>query len=178
MLGLGKGLGKQDSSSLPGTGGSPAPSLLKHFTFDSDTESWGVFNGTIAWLFSHTPSSDTQKTGILSVTDGSGSITCSISFDFAGFTGYDNTQPMYYEIVFSVPTLGDFTGIQKVLYGAGGSEVTHSSATQNEWTTINGALASSGTSDEIVIFFTPTSGVAGGSKLYIDSIKFSHTDFR
>lgn len=178
MLGLGKGLGKQASISVPGTGGSPAPSLLKHFTFDSNTEGWSVFNGTVAWLPFHTPSSDTQKTGILEVTDGSGSITCSISFDFNGFAGYDNTQPMYYEIVFSVPTAGDFTGIQKVLYGAGGSEVSHGVVTQNIWTTIDGELASSGTSDEIVVFFTPTSGVALGSKLYIDSIKFSHTDFR
>jgi len=175
MLGLGKALGKQASSSLPGTGDS---SLLKHFTFDSDTESWNAFNGTIAWTESHTPSSDTQKTGILSVTDGSATITCTISFDFDGFIGYDNTQPMYYEIVFSIPTLGDFTGIQKVLYGADGSEETHGVVTQDEWVTINGELASSGTSDEIVIYFTPTSGVASGSKLYIDSIKFSHTDFR
>lgn len=181
MLGLGNTLGKSSSAFVPGSGGSPPPvGFDKTFSFASTVEGWSSFNGTLAQIASHTPSSDIQKTGILEVTDGSGAITCSISLDFTALTDFDNTQALYYEIVFSVPTLGDFTGIQKILYGAGGSEVSHTSPvpTQNVWTTINGALTTVGSSNEIVIFFTPTSGVAFGSKLYIDSMRFSHTDFR
>lgn len=181
MLGLGNTLSKTSNSVIPGAGGSPPPvGFDKTFSFASTIEDWSSFNGTLAQIASHTPSSDVEKTGILEVTDGSGTITCSISLDFSTLTDFDNTQALYYEIVFSVPTLGDFTGIQKVLYGSGGSEVSHTSPTptENVWTTINGGLTTAGSSDEIVIFFTPTSSVAFGSKIYIDSMRFSHTDFR
>ena len=161
--------------------GSPGPSGDEQtWSFSSDAEGWSIFNGSLSILSSHTPSSDTSKSGILEVTDSSSSITCSISLDFSTLTWFDNTQPLYYEIVFSVPSAGDFTGVQKVLYGNGGSEVFHTSPapTQDVWTTINGELTTVGSSDEIVIFFTPTTSVSNTSKIYIDSIKFSHTDFR
>lgn len=188
MLGLGNTLSKTSNSVIPGAGsvtpgagGSPPPvGFDKTWNFDSDTEAWQIFNGSLSWGSYHDPTSDIAKQGILVVTDGSGTITCSISLDFSTLTDFDNTQALYYEIVFSVPTLGDFTGIQKVLYGSGGSEVSHTfpTPTENVWTTINGELTTAGSSDEIVIFFTPTSGVAFGSKIYIDSMRFSHTDFR
>jgi hypothetical protein len=173
MLGLGKSVALNDLIQTDG-------GFDKTFGFDSDDGGWGAFNGTIRQIASHTPSSDTEKTGVLEVTDGANSVTCSISLDFSILTDFDNSQALYYEIVFSVPTAGDFTGIQKVLYGASGSEVSHTSPvpTQDVWTTIDGELATVGTSDEVVIFFNPTSSVSDGSKIYIDSLRFSHTDFR
>ena len=175
MLGLGNTLGRQSTplSSAP-------VGFDKTFSFASDTEDWQIFNGSLSRAAYHDPTSDIAKQGVLVVTDGSGAVTCSISLDFSTLTDFDNTQALYYEIVFSVPTLGDFTGVQKVLYGPGGSQVSHTSPipTENVWTTINGELTTAGSSDEIVIFFTPTSSVASGSKIYIDSMRFSHTDFR
>ena len=84
MLGLGNTLSKTSNSVIPGAGGSPPPvGFDKTFSFASTIEDWSSFNGTLAQIASHTPSSDVEKTGILEVTDGSGTITCSISLDFS-----------------------------------------------------------------------------------------------
>lgn len=173
MLGLGNSLGKQSTplSSAP-------VGFDKTFSFDSDLEGWAVYTGVGTHIASYTPSSDSEKTGIVQMASNGTSFSPSISLDFSTLSDFDNSLPLYYSIVFSVSSSSDFTGIRQVLYGTGGSTSSHSAATSDEWVEITGALASVGSSDDIVVYTGPSSGVTVGHVMHIDSMRFSHTDFR
>lgn len=179
MLGLGNTLSKTSNSVTPGAGGSPPPvGFDKTWTFSSTTEGWVVYGqGTIAQAAAYTPLSDDQRTGVLVIRSTGTSFSPTIAFDFSTLPDYDNTQPLYYLITFSAASTSNFTGIRKVVYGAGGDESTHIAGTQDIWDTVSGTLVNSGSDDEIVIHTLPSSGVTATHTMHIDSIRFSHTNF-
>lgn len=181
MLGLGNSLGKQSTplSSAP-------VGFDQIWSFDSDREGWLTdLNGSLSHQASYTPSSDSEKTGILVVTRTNNSNTTTLYFDLSTLPDYDSTSALYYEIVYSIPsanpTGSTYTGFDDVSYGLGGSSYTHSETNSvfDQWVTVNGALATRGTNDLFFFSFSPASFTfVSGAKVFIDSIRVSHTDFR
>jgi len=188
MLGLGNSLGKASSNITPGSGGSPPPlGFDKTWSFDESTESWLTdLNGALSHQASYTPSSDSEKTGILVVTRQNNSNATTLYFDLSTLPDYDSTSALYYEIVYSIPSANPtgitYTGFDDVFYGTSGSSYNHSSETLfdfNNWVTVNGALATRGSNDLFIFDFDPPSFTfVSGAKVFIDSIRVSHTDFR
>jgi len=187
MLGLGNSLGKTSSNITPGSGGSPPPlGLDKTWSFDENTESWLTdLNGTLSHQASYTPSSDSEKTGILVVTRTNNSFSTTLYFDLSTLPDYDSTSALYYEVVYSIPSANPtgitYTGFDDVFYGSGGDSYTHSETlfVFNQWVTVSGSLATSGSNDLFIFDFDPPSFTfVSGAKVFIDSIRVSHTDFR
>lgn len=182
MLGLGNTLGRQSTplSSAPA-------GFDKTWSFDSDTESWGVANASLSYQASYTPSSDTEKTGILVVERTNTSFETVLTFDLSSLPDYDSSSVLYYEIVYSIPQVNPsattYTGLNRVIYGGGGNYDDYTginSQTFNTWITVNGDLnPPAGTGDSIIITWDPSSFTfVAGAKIFIDSIRVSHTDFR
>lgn len=177
MLGLGNTLSRQSTplSSAP-------VGFDKTWSFDSDTESWAASGAVLDFLSSFTPSSATAKTGILRVQDTTtGAVNTVAYVDLSAFTGqgYDNTQTLYYSIVYSVVSGTSFTSIESVIYGTSGSSVSHfSTATPDQWNTASGALTTVGSNDFFQIKFQMNPVSSTGEYAYIDSVRVSHTDFR
>lgn len=176
MLGLGNTLGRQ-STSL-----SSAPvGFDKTWSFDADVEGWVGSGVSIDFLSSFTPSGDTAKTGILRVQDTTTGSFPIVYVDLSAFTGigYDNTQPLYYSVVYSVASTTSFVSIYSVTYGTGGSSVGHlSSAIPDQWNTASGALTTVGSNDLLQIRFQTSPTTTTGEYAHIDSVRVSHTDFR
>lgn len=180
MLGLGNSLGKQSTplSSAP-------VGFDKTWSFDSDVEGWQASgNGTVAHQASYTPSSDTEKTGILTIERTDNSSVSTLIFDLSTLTGYDSSSVLYYNMVYSIPqnnpTDTTFTGLGRVRNGATGDFNTHLivSHTFNRWITVNGELDPGGTNDILYITWDPSSfAFVSGAKVFIDSIRVSHTNF-
>ena len=182
MLGLGNSLGKQSTplSSAP-------VGFDKTWSFDSDVEGWQAnVNGTVAHQASYTPSSDTEKTGILTIERTNNSSESTLIFDLSALTDYDSSSVLYYEITYSIPQNNPssitYTGLNRVRYGATGFFDDYSAVnpqTFDTWITVDGDLNPGGLDDTLYIgwdpfFFTFVSG----AKVFIDSIRVSHTDFR
>ena len=188
MLGLGNSLGKTSSNITPGAGGSPPPlGLDKTWSFDSDVEGWQASgNGTVAYQASYTPSSDTEKTGILTIERTNNSSESTLIFDLSALTDYDSSSVLYYEITYSIPQNNPssitYTGLNRVRYGATGFYDDYSavnSQTFNTWITVDGDLNPGGLDDTLYISWDPSSFIfVSGAKVFIDSIRVSHTDFR
>lgn len=165
-----------------GSSGTPPPTGLdKTWNFTSSTESWQTYSGgVLTQLSSYTPSSDSTANGILKLTDGHPSVNPTMVFDLSTLTGYDNTQPLYYRIVYSIPSGTDIQNIDDIIYGNGGSSDSYStiSLTKDTWVTVEGELLNSGSNDDFFIdfYFNPVS--SQGDSVYFDSIRVSHTDFR
>jgi len=187
MLGLGNSLGKASSNITPGSGGSPPPlGFDKTWSFDENTEGWLTsINGALSHQASYTPLSDSEKTGILVVTRTNNSFSTTLYFDLSTLPDYDSTSALYYEIVYSIPSANPtgitYTGFDDVFYGAGGDTYSHNETTFifDEWVTVNGALATRGSNDNFFFDFNPAAfNFVSGAKVFIDSIRVSHTDFR
>jgi len=186
MLGLGKTI-----NNLSFVGGSAAlASLDKTFSFDSDLEGWsrGVFapNANVSHQASYTPSNDSEKTGILVIQRENNNNQSFINFDLSSLSGYDSSLVLYYELVYSIPQANPsgitYTGLDKVQNGSGGSFDDYTSVnsqTFNTWITVSGDLDAGGIDDLMYIKFDPGSFTfVSGAKIFIDSIRVSHTDFR
>lgn len=163
-----------------GSAGSPPPvGLDKTWSFDSSIESWvNNYASSDQWIASHTPSNDVQKTGIYEITSTSNSFDTSFFFDLSTLPDYESGSTIYYEITYSVPTAGNFTGLDKIIYGASGSFDSYfSSHSQiyDTWITISGDLDHTTGATLLIIEMI---GFGVGSKAYFDSIRVSHTDFR
>jgi hypothetical protein len=179
MLGLGNTLSTQSTplSSAP-------VGFDKTWSFDSDTEGWiGLNSSIISYSASHTPSSDVEKTGILVVTEANKSQDQGFVFDLSTLASenFDNTQAVYYQIVYSLPSTGEFTALDKVKYGSDGSFVDHTNETVfnwDSWVTVTGELLNSGSNDLFSVEFDPFASSNLGDKIYVDSVRISHTDFR
>ena len=180
MLGLGNSLGKQSTplSSAP-------VGFDKTWSFDSDVEGWQASgNGTVAHQASYTPSSDTEKTGIFTIERTDNSSISTLIFDLSTLTGYDSSSVLYYNIVYSIPqnnpTDTTFTGLDKVRNGATGDfdDYLVASHTFNRWNDVYGSLNPGGTNDILYITWDPPSfAFVSGAKVFIDSIRVSHTNF-
>jgi hypothetical protein len=165
-----------------GSAGSPPPAGFDHtWNFTSSTESWQTYSGgVLSQLSSYTPSSDSAASGVLKLTDGHPSVNPTMVFDLSTLSNYDNTQPLYYRIVFSIPSGSDVQNIDDIIYGNGGSSDSYvtETLTKDTWVTVEGELLNSGSNDDFFIdfYFNPTS--SQGDSIYFDSIRVSHTDFR
>ena len=185
MLGLGTGVNK---GGFVGGGGSS--SFDKTFSFDSNVEGWSrgdfVQNAAISQQASYTPSNDSEKTGILVIQRENNSNKTYIDLDLSSLSGYDSSSVLYYELVYSIPQSNPsgitYTGLDKVQNGSAGSSDDYTavnSQTFNTWITVNGDLDAGGNDDIMYITFDPTTFTfVSGAKIFIDSIRISHTDFR
>lgn len=182
MLGLGNTLSTQSTplSSAP-------VGFDKTWNFDSDTESWTANNANLSYQASYTPPSDTEKTGILVIERTNTSFETALTFVLSALPDYDSSSVLYYEIVYSIPQINPsgttYTGLDRVTYGGGGAYDSYF-ATHNQifntWITLNGDLSPpAGTGDALIITWDPTTFTfVTGAKIFIDSIRVSHTDFR
>lgn len=153
----------------------------KVWTFASSTESWTGYFATVSQIASYTPSSDTAKTGILVHTRNSASFTPQLRFNLASLSEYDNTETLYYRIVYSVPSSGQTTGLNRITWGNGGSYDDYSavnSQTYDTWITVEGDLSYTGSDDILYINWDPPATSTVPHSVYIDSIRVSHVDFR
>ena len=182
MLGLGNTLSTQSTplSSAP-------VGFDKTWNFDSDTESWTANNANLSYQASYTPPSDTEKTGILVIERTNASFETSLSFVLNALPDYDSSSVLYYEIVYSIPQINPsgitYTGLNRVWYGGGGNYDDYTginSQTFNTWITVNGDLSPpAGAGDALILTWDPSSFIyVAGAKIFIDSIRVSHTDFR
>lgn len=160
--------------------GEPEP-FDRTWVFNTGIENWSARFGLVSQISTYTPSSDTQKAGILVLTRNSTSFNPQLEFDLSGLIDYDNTQTLYYEITYSLPSSGLNTGLNRFQWGNGGSYDDYStvnSGTYNTWITVDGALTYSGSDDRLYITFDPVSTATVPQYAYIDSIRVSHYDFR
>ena len=185
MLGLGTLINRAGF-----VGGGASSSFDKTFSFDSNVEGWTRTefgpNANVSHQASYTPSNDSEKTGILVIQRENNGNQSRISFDLSSLSGYNSSSVLYYELVYSIPQANPsgttYTGLDKVLNGNGGSSDDYSavnSQTFNTWITVNGDLDAGGSDDIMIISFDPSSFTfVSGAKVFIDSIRVSHTDFR
>jgi len=185
MLGLGNSI--SNSSFIEAS----SSSLFdKTFSFDSNVEGWSrgdfVQNAAVSQQASHTPSNDSEKTGILVIQRENNNNRSYINLDLSSLSGYDSSSVLYYELVYSIPQANPsgitYTGLDEVQNGTSGSSDDYSnvnSQTFNTWITVNGDLDAGGNDDIMKISFDPsTFTFVSGAKIFIDSIRVSHTDFR
>tara|TARA_R110002072_G_scaffold22204_6_gene77751 strand:- start:1367 stop:1924 length:558 start_codon:yes stop_codon:yes gene_type:complete len=185
MLGLGNSI--SNSSFIEASSSS---SFDKTFSFDSNVEGWsrGDFaqNAVVSQQASHTPSNDSEKTGILVIQRENNSNKTYIDLDLSSLSGYDSSSVLYYELVYSIPSANPsgitYTGLDKVQNGSNGSSDDYTAVnplTFNTWITVNGDLDAGGVDDLLSISFDPFSFTfVSGAKIFIDRIRVSHTDFR
>tara|TARA_R100001460_G_scaffold157_3_gene684 strand:+ start:104 stop:622 length:519 start_codon:yes stop_codon:yes gene_type:complete len=172
MLGLGTTLCKPSALSGPSV-------FDKTFSFDSDIEGWLGFNMSVDFISSFTPSNATERRGILRAEDTTTFSSPYVYIDLSSFAGYDNSQPLYYSISYSVSSTTDIQSIKDVRWGSGGSNNSHfASATADEWSEASGALTTVGSNDFFFINFQTSPTSTTGEYVHIDSVRVSHEDFR
>lgn len=173
MLGLGNSLQTQ---SVPSSG---VPVFDKTWSFDNDIEGWSAQNMTLDFISSFTPSSSTERTGILRAEDTTSLSNVYLQLDLSSFDDYDSSETLYYSISYSVSSTTDIIGISSVRWGAGGSSKSHANeATADEWSEASGALATSGSNDFLFINIQTAPVITTGEYVHIDYIRASHVDFR
>lgn len=176
MLGLGNTLGRQSTplSSAP-------VGFDKTWNFDSDVEGWLASNMMHSFLPAFKPSNAEEKAGILRAQDTTTGNFPIVYVDLSGFTesGYDNTQPLYYRVEYSVVSSTSIVSIHSVIYGTGGSFTSHTDeATPDQWNIAEGKLDFSGGNDLFQIRFQTNPTTDTGDYAYINYVRVSHTDFR
>lgn len=153
----------------------------KTWNFASTVEEWENFYSSVSQITTYTPSSDSAASGILQITKTSTGFGAQAKFDLTKLINYDNSETLYYRVVYSVPSTGEITGLDRVTWGNNGSFDDYTATlggSYNTWITVEGALTYSGSDNDLYLRFDPNTTNDTGDSIYIDSIRVSHLDFR